>query len=108
MSVFATDEEAVAGFPHGLTIRATRGNAIVWFLPYRRTEGVIELPDKFQPISVEALIVHDNSPNALEQGVMVGVSRSSGTNFEYRGHQLSVVPGSALILVNTKYSPEEA
>lgn len=108
MSAKLTDAEAVLQCPRNLKLRALNGTTIVWFLPYRRTEGVIEFPDKFTPISCEAIIISDSSRHSLSPGVMVGVSRKSGTNFEFEGHELSVVPGDAMILVNTKFSPEEA
>lgn len=107
-SVFLSDEEALSHCPQGLNIKALKGTSIVWFLPYRRTEGVIEIPDAAQPTSVEAIIIHDASEHGLDFGVMVGVSRKGGEDFEYQGHKLAVVPGSALVLVDTKFSPEEA
>lgn len=105
-SVFASDEEAIAECPRGLAIRALKGQAIVWFLPYRRTDGVLEIPETSQPHSCEALIIHDNTGHEMEPGVLVGVSRTAGTYFEFQGHPLCAVPGKALMLVNTRFSPE--
>lgn len=105
-SVFLSDAEAIAQCPRDLNIKALRGHAIVWFLPYRRTDGMIEIPDKAKPQPVEALIIHDNGEHGLQPGVMVGVSRMAGTYFDYQGHELCAVPGSALVLVNTEFSPE--
>lgn len=105
-SVFISDAEAIAQCPRNLSIKARKGTAIVWFLPYRRTEGMIEIPQSAQPTSVEAIIIHDASEHGLDFGVMVGVSRKGGEDFEYQGHKLAVVPGSALVLVDTKFSPE--
>lgn len=107
ISVFISDDEALAQCPQGLAIKALKGTAIVWFLPYRRTEGLIEIPGAAQPKSVEAIVIHDASEHGLDFGVMVGVSRKGGEDFEYQGHKLSVVPGTALVLVDTKFSPEE-
>lgn len=107
-SVFQSDAEAIAACPRDLKIQAINGCAIVWFLPYRRTAGVIEIPDKAKPESCEAIIIHDNSNHGLDPGVMVGVSRHAGTYFEFQGHRLCTVPGAALVLVNTEFSPEVA
>jgi|GEM_PF-4593533 len=106
-SVFISDEEAIRRCPRDLKIKARKGTAIVWFLPYRRTEGQIEIPQSAQPTSVEAIIINDASEHGLGFGVMVGVSRRGGEDFEYEGHKLAMVPGSALVLVDTKFSPEE-
>lgn len=105
-SVHLSDREAIAMCPRGLDIRATAGRAILWFLPYRRSSGVLELPDTAKPEPVEAIVIHDNGENGLSEGVMVGAKRS-GEYFEYQGHRLCSIDSSDIILVDTKFSPEE-
>jgi len=107
-SVHLSDEEALAQCPRDLKIRALKGNAIVWFLPYRRAEGLLEIPETARPQSVEAIIIHDASEHGLDPGVKVGASRMAGTYFEIDGHRLCTLPGSALVLVDLDFSPEVA
>lgn len=107
-TVFQSDFEAIAACPRNLTIRAMRGHSIVWFLPYRRGSGVIEIPDKYQDQSAEAIIIHDNGPHGLAPGVKVCASRLAGEYFEIGGHRLCRMPSESVILVDTEFSPEIA
>ena len=104
-SVHMSDAEALAGCPRDLDIKACTGFAIVWFMPYRRSWGALEIADANRPESVEAVVIHDASEHGLDFGVVVGVARE-GEYFHYKGHKLCRVPGSALVLVDTHYSPE--
>lgn len=106
MSVHMSDEEALSGCPRDLDIKACAGFTILWFLPYRRVSGVLEIPESKRPESVEAVVIHDASEHQLDFGVVVGCARE-GEYFTYQGHKLCRVPGSALVLVDTHYSPEE-
>jgi hypothetical protein len=106
-TVFATDKEAIAACPQDLHIRAMKDRAIVWFLPYRRTSGVIEIPDKAKPQSAEAIVIDNNSSVPVGPGVMVCVSRHDGEYFEFQGHKLCRVKAGSMILVNTQFSPEK-
>lgn len=111
-SSFLTDEQAVESCPRDINIRAMRGHAIVWFMPFRR-EGVIEIPDKYKDESSEGIIIHDNTGHGLDPGVKVSASRLAGTYFSVRGkdgreHRVCTMPKDALILVDTAFSPEVA
>lgn len=106
-SVFQSDEQAISACPRDLPVKALKGKAIVWFLPYRRSSGRIEIPDRHKDQSVEAIIINDNGEHGLSPGVLVGVSRMNGEYFQCQGHRLCRVDSSALVLVNTEFSPEE-
>lgn len=104
-SVHISDSEAIAGCPRDLKIKATKGNCIVWFMPYRKAGGFLEIPENAKPESVEGVVIHDNSGHFLDPGVVVGCKRA-GDNFTYQGHELSRIPEDALVLVDTGFSPE--
>lgn len=101
-SVHLTDAEAVADAPQNITLRAMRGCAIVWFLPYRRAEGVIEIPDSAKEQSVEAIIIDDATGYGLATGTRVLVSRTKGegTYFECAGETLCRIKCDGLYLVD--------
>lgn len=104
-SVHISDAEAIAGCPRNLSIKATQGYCIVWFMPYRTAAGILEIPENVKPESVEGVVIHDNSGYFLDPGVVVGCKRE-GEYFNYQGHKLCRVPGSALVLIDTGFSPE--
>lgn len=100
VSVFIPDEEALSNQPRDITIRAMHGFAIVWFLPYRRCSGVIEIPDSAKEQSVEAVIIHDNTGYELPPGTGVVVSRLDGEYFEVAGERLCRVKRESLLLLD--------
>lgn len=100
-----SDAEAIAGCPRNLSIKATQGYCIVWFMPYRTAGGILEIPENAKPESVEGVVIHDNSGHFLDPGVVVGCKRA-GDNFTYQGHKLSRIPEDALVLIDTGFSPE--
>lgn len=101
-SVFLTDEEAVAEQPRDVTIRALAGCAIVWFLPYRRAAGVIEIPDAHKEQSVEAVIIDDNTGYDLPTGARVLVSRvkGEGVYFSVAGTEFCRIRRDGLYLID--------
>lgn len=101
MSVHLSDEEALADKPQEIFIRAMGGRCIVWFLPYRRSSGVIEIPDTAKEQSVEAIVIDDNSGYDLPRGMKVLVSRVKGNGryFDLAGAQLCDVGRDGLILI---------
>lgn len=110
-SVFLTDEEAIEQCPRDLTVKAIKGFAIVWFLPFRRGSGIIEIPDRHKDESAEAIVIHDNGRNALDPGVKVCVSRHDGTYFNCKGrdgreHRVCRVNGNSIVLVDTAFCLE--
>lgn len=100
MSVHIPDEQLPSA--PDVSIRAMLGCAIVWFLPYRRSEGVIEIPEGHQEQSVEAIVIHDNTDFQLPGGTKVLVSRikGEGVYFEIGGETLCRVKGEGLYLVD--------
>ncbi len=108
-SVFISDEEALSRFPRHIHLRALPGRAIVWFLPYRRAEGVIEIPEDSWPDSAEGVIIHDNTIHELGRGVMVAVSRMKGDGkyFKVGEHRFCNIGEDGLLFVDLKFSPEE-
>lgn len=110
-SVFLTDQQAVDACPRDLNVKAMRGRVILWFLPYRRGSGVIDIPDRHKDESCEGIVIDDNTGYGLQPGVKVTASRLSGTYFEVIGrdgreHRVCTLPKEALILVDTAFSPE--
>ena len=109
ISCHIPDFAAVADAPTSITLRAIRGKAVVWFLPFRRSEGVIEIPDAHHPPSVEAIIVDDNTGYDLQAGTKVAVSRScEGNYFEVCGHRFCTVEKEGLLFIDTHASPAYA
>lgn len=110
ISVFASDEDALAQKPTNITLKAMPGKAILWFLPYRRNTGALEIPEAFQPESVEAVVVHDNTGYGLATGTRVGVSRTQGdgTYFEICGTRFCSIKAEGLLLIDTAASPQYA
>lgn len=100
-SVQVSDREAVRQQPINITLRAMRGCAIVWFMPYRR-EGLIEIPDKHKEQSAEALIIDDNTGYGLRAGTKVLVSRLKGDGeyFEVNERRLCRVKREGLYLID--------
>lgn len=100
MSVHLPDEQLPSA--PDVSIRAMPGCAIVWFLPYRRSEGVIEIPEGHLPQSVEAIVIHDNTHHQLPMGTKVLVSRikGDGVYFEMGGETLCRIKGEGLYLVD--------
>ncbi len=96
------DDESLPPGPIYITIRAMPGCAIVWFLPYRKSEGMIELPQQCQMESVEAIIVHDNTDYQLPAGTKVLVSRvkGEGSYFEVAGERLCRIKADGLYLID--------
>lgn len=110
-SVFLTDQQAVDACPRDLRVKAIRGNAILWFLPYRRGSGVIEIPTKHQEESCEAIVIHDNTGHGLAPGVKVAATRLAGLYFDVKGddgreHRVCTMPKHGLIVVDTAFCPE--
>lgn len=101
-TVFIPDAEAIAEQPRNLTVRAMRGCAIVWFMPYRRDGGVIEIPEKHREQSVEAIIIDDNTGYGLATGTKVLVSRLKGEGiyFEVQEVRLCRVKRDGLYLID--------
>lgn len=101
-TVFLSDEEAVAEQPRDVTIRAVRGCAIVWFLPYRRAAGVIEIPDAHKEQSVEAVIIDDATGYGLPTGTRVLVSRlkGEGVYFAVAGTEFCRIKRDGLYLID--------
>ena len=77
-------EKAEDVLSRNITIRATRGYAIVAFVPYRRF-GQIVVPDKHKEESCEAIMVDDATGYCLPAGTKVVCSRGDGTYFEVEG-----------------------
>lgn len=109
-SVFISDEEAMKGFPKDITLRALTGRAVVWFLPFRRSEGVIEIAEQHRPDSAEGVIVHDNTAYGLKHGTRVAVSRIKGDGkyFDVGEHKFCTVGMAGLLAIDTKASPTYA
>lgn len=101
-SVFIPDEVAAQEQPRDITIRAMRGCAIVWFLPYRRSDGVIEIPDAAKEQSVEAVIIDDNTGYDIPGGTPVLVSRvkGDGVYIEVEGVRLCRIKRDGLYLID--------
>lgn len=99
-TVFLSDAEAVAAAPRNLIIRAMRGCAIVWFMPYRR-EGLVEIPEKHKEQSVEAIVIDDKTGYGLPAGTKVLVSRLKGEGeyFELGGTRLCRIRRDGLYLI---------
>jgi hypothetical protein len=100
MSVHLSDEQLPSA--PNVSIRAMPGCAIVWFLPYRRAEGLIEIPEGHTPQSVEAIVIHDATDFQLPQGTKVLVSRikGEGVYFEIGGEEFCRIKGEGLYLVD--------
>jgi len=79
-------------------IKANKGKAIVFFVPFRK-EGVVETPWDFNPNSVEAVIVDDNTGYELPRGLKVMAHPEKGNYFEHQGVRLCVVEADDLLLV---------
>lgn len=83
-----------------MTLRALRNQAIVKFLPYKRTGDMI-IPDTCAQVSIEAEVVSDGGGNdfpTLAAGVVVYVSRMVGEYFDFRGERFCRVPRSGLMM----------
>ncbi len=100
MSVHIPDEQLPSA-PE-VTIRAMPGCAIVWFLPFRRASGVIEIPEGHRQQSVEAIVIHDNTHHQIPMGTKVLVSRlkGEGVYFELMGETFCRVKGDGLYLID--------
>jgi len=91
-------------------MKAMPGKAILWFLPYRRASGALEIPEALQPESVEAIVIHDNTGYGLTPGTRVGVSRTqgNGTYFEVCEQRFCSIRAEGLLLIDTAASPQYA
>lgn len=107
-SVHVNETEAITGAPHGLEVQALRGHCIVWFMPYRRADGVLEISEKWREISVEALVIHDHTHHGLKPGTKIVASRKfgNGRNFKAGDHELCTLDPSGLLLIDLAHSPE--
>jgi hypothetical protein len=79
-------------------VRAPKGKAIVWFMPYRK-EGVIDISQVDRPNSVEAVIVHDNTGYGLQQGIKLMAHPRVGLIWKYHGISLVTLLADAMIAI---------
>lgn len=103
--VNVSDETAAQNLPRNITLRAMRGCAIVWFMPYRY-DGQIEIPEKHREQSVEAIMIDDATGYGLSPGTKVIVSRcvQGSEYFEIEGQKFCRVPRKALYLIDSSHA----
>jgi hypothetical protein len=79
-------------------VKAARGKAIVWFMPFRK-DGIIDLSQMDRPNSVEAVIVHDNTGYGLLPGIKVMAHPKKGLIWKHHGVELVTLTADALIAI---------
>lgn len=79
-------------------VKAPRGKAIVWVMPFRK-EGIIDISQVDRPNSVEAVIVHDNTGYGLLSGIKVMIHPRIGLIWEQFGIEFVTIPASAMIAI---------
>lgn len=79
-------------------VKAPKGKAIVWFMPYRR-EGLIDIAPVDRPNSVEAVIVHDNTGYGLNPGIKLMAHPKVGLIWKHHGIELVTLPADAMIAI---------
>jgi hypothetical protein len=79
-------------------VRAPKGKAIVWFMPYRK-EGLIDISQVDRPNSVEAVIVHDNTGYGLQPGIKLMAHPKVGLIWKHHGISLVTLPADAMIAI---------
>lgn len=79
-------------------VKAPKGKAIVWFMPFRR-DGLIDLSQMDRPNSVEAVIVHDNTGYGLEAGIKLMAHPREGQYFDHHGVKLCTIKMDSMIAI---------
>lgn len=79
-------------------VKAPKGKAIVWFMPYRK-EGLIDIPVIDRPNSCEGVIVDDQTGYNLAPGIKVMAHPKSGLIWHHHGVELVTVAADALIAI---------
>lgn len=79
-------------------VRAPKGKAIVWFMPYRK-QGLIDLSQVDRPNSVEAVIVHDNTGYGLQPGIKLLSHPKEGQYFDHHGVKLCTIKMASMIAI---------
>lgn len=79
-------------------VKAPKGKAIVWFMPYRK-QGLIDLSQVDRPNSVEAVIVHDNTGYGLQPGIKLMAHPKIGLIWKHHGIELVTLPSDAMIAI---------
>lgn len=79
-------------------VKAPRGKAIVWFMPYRKP-GIIDISQVDRPNSVEAVVVSDNTDYQLPNGTKVLCHPKEGYYWEHHGVQLCTIVQASMICV---------
>lgn len=79
-------------------VKAPRGKAIVWFMPFRK-DGIIDLSQVDRPNSVEGVVVHDNTGYGLLPGIKIMAHPKKGLIWKHHGVELVTITADAMIAI---------
>lgn len=94
--------------PASLRLHAMPGRSIVWFMPFRRANGVLEIAEKYRESSVEAIVIDDNTHHRLPRGTKIVASRKRGhgINFTCGAVELCSIGVEGMLIIDLEFSPE--
>lgn len=88
-----------------MNVKAPYGKVIVRFHPYRR-DGIIEIPDRFKPQSVECTVISDS--RGEWNGLLAIASLTDGTYFDVDGEKYCVLQRKSILMFFTEENGKTA